>query len=218
MTKMAYETKKRFLLSKAMQPLKLAARIENKKILPARAMRTINTIVRETKGSAFSRRALPRSTSRRTLTQGMVVLLSGSSGTGKTMATTMLGSELNMEVYSVDLAMVTSKYIGETEKNLGKVLAKAARRNAILFFDEADALFGKRSEVKDAHDRYANTEVSYLLQRIEEVGGIAMLAVNNKRPLDPTLVRCFQYVIDVGSQDEKRTRVVRRQNVTRSSK
>ena len=108
-----------------------------------------------------------------------------------------------MDIYRVDLASVTSKYIGETEKNLSKVLERAEKKNLLLLFDEADALLGKRSEVKDSHDRYANLEVAYLLQRMEGYGGIAILAVNNKESVDPTFMRRFQYILEFRSPDEK---------------
>ena len=100
-------------------------------------------------------------------TQGLKVLFAGESGTGKTMAAQVLAAELGLDLFRVDLATVVSKYIGETEKNLERIFSAADGSNAILFFDEADALFGKRSEVSDSHDRYANLEVAYLLQRME---------------------------------------------------
>jgi SpoVK/Ycf46/Vps4 family AAA+-type ATPase len=107
----------------------------------------------------------------------------------------VLAGELNVSLQRVDLSAVVSKYIGETEKNLRKLFAKAAATGAILFFDEADALFGKRTEVKDAHDRYANLEVSYLLQRIEEYPGIVIVATNLKAKLPPTFRRRFPRVV-----------------------
>ena len=106
---------------------------------------------------------------------GIVALFAGPSGTGKTMAAEALARDLHLELYRVDLTRVVSKYIGETEKNLSRIFAQAAASRAILFFDEADALFGKRSEVKDSHDRYANIEVGYFLQRVEEHRGLVII-------------------------------------------
>src|SRR5262249_35684386 len=106
------------------------------------------------------------------LGKGLNVLFSGPSGTGKTMSAEVLATDLGLELYKIDLSAVVSKYIGETEKNLSRIFREAQGANCILLFDEADALFGKRSEVKDSHDRYANIEINYLLQRMEEYEGI----------------------------------------------
>lgn len=129
------------------------------------------------------------------LRPGHRVLFHGSPGTGKTMTASLLGKYTDRDVYKVDLSLVVSKYIGETEKNLGRVFDSAQNKQWILFFDEADALFGKRSETKDAHDRYANQEVSYLLQRIESFDGIALLASNRRDDLDDAFTRRFEAVI-----------------------
>jgi len=115
---------------------------------------------------------------------GISVLFAGSSGTGKTMAAEVLADELRLDLYRIDLSQVVNKYVGETEKNLRRVFDTAEEGGAILLFDEADALFGKRSEVKDSHDRYANIEVSYLLQRMETYRGLAILTTNMKNALD----------------------------------
>src|SRR5271165_3182235 len=127
---------------------------------------------------------------------GISALFSGPSGTGKTMAAEVLANELQLDLYRIDLASVVSKYIGETEKNLRRVFDAAEDSGAILFFDEADALFGKRSEVKDSHDRYANIEVSYLLQRVEEYRGLAVLATNLKGAVDVAFLRRIRFVIN----------------------
>lgn len=119
----------------------------------------------------------------------------GPSGTGKTIAASLIGKTCSMEVYRIDLSSVVSKYIGETEENLSKIFDYAERQNWILFFDEADALFGKRTEVKSSHDRYANLEVSYLLQRIEDFSGIVIMASNLKSNLDDAFNRRFQSII-----------------------
>jgi hypothetical protein len=129
-------------------------------------------------------------------TQGLKVLFAGESGTGKTMAAQVLGAELGLDLFRVDLATVVSKYIGETEKNLERIFTAADGSNAILFFDEADALFGKRSEVSDSHDRYANIEVAYLLQRMEAYPGAVILATNFKRNIDDAFIRRLDFVID----------------------
>lgn len=126
---------------------------------------------------------------------GYRVLFYGPSGTGKTMTALLLGGDTNERVYRVDLSMVMSKYIGETEKNLGKLFDKIQGTNKVLFFDEADALFGKRTETRDAHDRFANQEVAYLLQRIEEYDGLVILASNLKGNLDTAFSRRFQAMI-----------------------
>ena len=127
--------------------------------------------------------------------RGIAALFEGQSGTGKTMAASIIGRALSLDVYQIDLSSVVSKYIGETEKNLSRIFAEAQDSNAVLFFDEADALFGKRSEVKDAHDRYANIETAYLLQRMEEYSGIVILATNMKQNLDEAFVRRMRFII-----------------------
>jgi hypothetical protein len=126
---------------------------------------------------------------------GFRALFYGPPGTGKTMTACLLGKSTGHDVYRVDLSAVVSKYIGETEKNLSRIFDMAENKKWILFFDEADALFGKRSETKDAHDRYANQEVSFLLQRIETFNGIAILASNLKENLDKSFARRFESII-----------------------
>ena len=127
--------------------------------------------------------------------KGVSVLFTGPSGSGKTMAAEVIANALGIDMYKIDLSGVVSKYIGETEKNLERIFSAAERTNAILFFDEADALFGKRSEVHDAHDRYANIETSFLLQRMEQYDGIAILATNMRGNLDEAFVRRLAYTI-----------------------
>ena len=112
------------------------------------------------------------------------------------MAAEVIAADLRLDLYRIDLSAVVSKYIGETEKNLRRVFDAAEDGGAILFFDEADALFGKRSEVKDSHDRYANIEVNYLLQRMEDYRGLAILATNMKTALDPAFMRRLRFVVD----------------------
>lgn len=127
---------------------------------------------------------------------GITALFAGESGTGKTMAAEVLANELRLNLYRIDLSQVVSKYIGETEKNLRQLFDAAEDGGAILFFDEADALFGKRSEVKDSHDRYANIEINYLLQRMEAYRGLAILATNMKSALDQAFMRRLRFVIN----------------------
>jgi hypothetical protein len=128
--------------------------------------------------------------------QGIKVLFAGESGTGKTMAGQVLAKELGLELFRIDLATIVSKYIGETEKNLDRIFGAAEGSNAILFFDEADALFGKRSEVRDSHDRYANIEVAYLLQKMEGYAGAVILATNFRQNIDDAFLRRLDVVVD----------------------
>lgn len=132
---------------------------------------------------------------RMSLGRGTSALFAGPSGTGKTMAAEIIAGELGLDLYKIDLATVVSKYIGETEKNLDRVFTAARNANAILFFDEADSIFGKRSEVRDSHDRYANLEISYLLQKMEEYDGLALLSTNLKQNLDEAFLRRLTYIV-----------------------
>jgi SpoVK/Ycf46/Vps4 family AAA+-type ATPase len=127
---------------------------------------------------------------------GVVALFAGPSGTGKTLAAEVIAADLGVDLYKIDLANLVSKYIGETEKNLARVFDAAEAANVALFFDEADALMGKRSAVSDAHDRYANIEVAYLLQRLERYEGLAVLATNLANNIDPAFVRRFHVVVE----------------------
>ncbi|HUB51269.1 MAG TPA: ATP-binding protein [Terracidiphilus sp.] len=137
------------------------------------------------------------------LGQGISALFAGPSGTGKTMAAQVLARSLGLELYRVDLAGVVNKYIGETEKRLRDVFDAGERSGALLFFDEADALFGSRMQVKDSHDRFANIEIDYLLQRIEQFDGIAILATNRRNDLDAAFLRRLRFVIDFVSPGVK---------------
>jgi hypothetical protein len=141
------------------------------------------------------------------LGKGLNALFSGSPGTGKTMAAEVIAQELQLDLYKIDLSQMVSKFIGETEKNLHQLFNAAANSNAILLFDEADALFGRRSEVKDAHDRYANIETSYLLQKMEEYEGIAILTTNFRSNLDEAFMRRLRFIIEFtlpGKQERRR--------------
>jgi len=132
---------------------------------------------------------------------GVSVLFTGPSGAGKTIAAALLAREIGLTPYRIDTAAVVSKYIGETEKNLDRVFASASP-GSLLFFDEADALFGKRSEVRDSHDRYANIEINYFLQKAEAFGGVVILAAHLKQNLDPAFLRRFAFTLDFPARDE----------------
>jgi SpoVK/Ycf46/Vps4 family AAA+-type ATPase len=123
-------------------------------------------------------------------------LFAGPPGTGKTMAAEAIAEKLSLPLYRIDLSQVVNKYIGETEKNLRRLFDAADSADLILFFDEADALFGRRTEVKDAHDRYANLEISYLLERMERFKGLAILATNRKKDLDEAFLRRLRLVVE----------------------
>ncbi len=140
------------------------------------------------------------------LPKGFRVLFYGPPGTGKTLTAGVLGNETKKDVYKIDLSMVVSKYIGETEKNLELLFARAEDKDWILFFDEADAIFGKRTSVRDAHDKYANQEVSYLLQRIEDYNGLVILATNMKNNIDDAFIRRFNDIVkfSIPSEDERK--------------
>jgi ATP-dependent 26S proteasome regulatory subunit len=135
------------------------------------------------------------------LGKGTSALFSGPPGTGKTMAAEIIANELGLDLYKIDLSTVVSKYIGETEKNLSRIFQEAEQSNAILFFDEADALFGKRSEVKDSHDRYANIEINYLLQKMEEYEGIVIMASNFQKNIDEAFTRRLRFIIEIPFPD-----------------
>src|SRR6266404_3933166 len=142
------------------------------------------------------------------LGRGLTALFTGPPGTGKTMAAEVVANGLNLDLYKIDLSQVVSKYIGETEKKLHQIFDEAESSNSILFFDEADALFGKRSEVKDAHDRYANIEVGYLLQKMEEYDGIAILATNLQQNMDDAFTRRMRFIIEFPFPDEHHRKLI----------
>lgn len=134
---------------------------------------------------------------------GLVALLAGPPGTGKTMAAQVIAAELGLDLFRIDLATLVSKYIGETAKNLRHVFLRAEEMNAVLLFDEADALFSKRTEVRDSHDRYANADTNYLLQRLESFSGVAILSSNKRENMDPAFVRRIRYLMEFARPDEQ---------------
>ena len=140
--------------------------------------------------------------------RGLSMLFEGPPGTGKTMAASIIGNELGLPVFQVDLSRVLSKYIGETEKSLGKLFDLAGKNNAILFFDETDALFGKRSEIKDSHDKYANVETSFLLQKMEEYQGVVIMTTNLLTNIDPAFLRRISYIIHFPFPDVEQRKVL----------
>ncbi|MEU9384207.1 ATP-binding protein, partial [Streptomyces sp. NPDC048279] len=135
--------------------------------------------------------------------RGVLGLFAGDSGTGKTLSAEVVAAELGLDLYVVQLSSVVDKYVGETEKNLERIFTEADRTDAVLLFDEADAVFGKRSEVKDAHDRYANLESAYLLQRLEAFDGIALLTTNLRANIDEAFTRRLDLVIDFPFPEEE---------------
>jgi len=147
---------------------------------------------------------------------GISVLFSGPPGTGKTMAAEVLAGKLNLPMFRIDLSQVVNKYIGETEKNLKKLFDTADASDLILFFDEADALFGRRTEVKDAHDRYANLEISYLLERMERFKGLAILATNRRKDLDAAFLRRLRFIVDFPLPGAEQRRKIWRQVIPKA--
>jgi SpoVK/Ycf46/Vps4 family AAA+-type ATPase len=133
--------------------------------------------------------------------RGLIALFTGAPGTGKTMAAQVIANSLQLDLFRIDLSAIVSKYVGETSRNIDRILSKAYNSNIILLFDEADALFGKRTEIKDAHDRYANTDTNYLLQAIEDYPGIILLASNKKANIDTGFLRRLRYVLDFPKPD-----------------
>jgi AAA+ superfamily predicted ATPase len=134
--------------------------------------------------------------------KGLNALFAGPSGTGKTMAAEIMSNELGIDLYKIDLSVIISKYIGETEKNLDRIFREGKTANAIIFFDEADALFGKRSEVRDSHDRYANIEISYLLQKMEDYDGVIILATNLRKNMDEAFARRMHFAVEFPLPEE----------------
>ena len=163
-------------------------------VLPPRQARQVNEIVQAMR--ALTRVHYEWGTARAWNESGLAVLFCGASGTGKTMAAEALSAELALPMYRIDLSQVVNKYIGETEKNLARIFDAAEASDSILFFDEADALFGKRTDVKDAHDRFANIEISYLLERMERFKGLAILATNRRKDVDDAFTRRLRYVVE----------------------
>ncbi len=164
-------------------------------ILPAAELRLLREIAEQVaqRTTVYEKWGFSRKMSRGL---GISALFAGDTGTGKTLAADVIATHLRLDLYRIDLSAVVSKYIGETEKNLRRLFDAAENGGSILFFDEADALFGKRSEVKDSHDRYANIEINYLLQRMEAYRGLAILATNMKSALDQAFLRRLRFVVN----------------------
>lgn len=163
-------------------------------VLPAAQREQLNEIVRATR--ALTRVHYGWGTARAWNESGLSALFCGPPGTGKTMAAEAIAHELSLPMYRIDLSQVVNKYIGETEKNLKRVFDAIEESDCVVFFDEADALFGKRTSVKDAHDRFANIEISYLLERMERLKGVAILATNRRKDLDEAFLRRLRYLVD----------------------
>lgn len=163
-------------------------------VLPADRISLLQDISHHLENTKFVTKKRGRESRR--MRGGVTALFSGASGTGKTMAAEVIANSLDSELYRIDLSTLVSKYIGDTEKNLSRVFIKAEGSGAVLLFDEADALFGKRTEVKDSHDRYSNVEVSYLLQRLEAYAGLSILTTNRRGEIDTAFVRRFSFVVD----------------------
>lgn len=176
----------------------------NELMLPAKQAREIREII--TAMEALGCVHYEWGTARAWNESGLCALFAGPPGTGKTMAAEVIAAELDLPLYRIDLSQVVNKYIGETEKNLRRLFDAADASDVILFFDEADALFGKRTEVKDSHDRYANLEISYLLERMERFKGLAVLATNRKQDLDEAFLRRLRFVIDFPLPGEEERR------------
>ena len=178
-------------------------------VLPPRALRQLREVCLSVKHrpTVYGRWGFER---RLAQGKGLIALFAGPSGCGKTMSAQIIAAELKLDLFQIELSGVVSKYIGETEKNLNVIFEAARFSNAILFFDEADALFGKRSETKDAHDRYANIEVAYLLQKIEAYEGIVILATNLGKNIDDAFRRRLHHTIEFPFPDaEYRERIWR---------
>ena len=164
----------------------------SKLIFSLKQIETFRQMAQEARQSGLSARTGKLASS----SSGVLALFSGLSGTGKTMAAEAIARELRTSLYRVNLNQVVSKYIGETEKNLTRVFESAQKKRAVLLFDEADALLGKRSDVKDSHDRYANIEVNYLLSKVEAYRGLVILTSNLKVDLDPKILCRVKYLLE----------------------
>ncbi|WP_431970465.1 ATP-binding protein [Nocardia sp. bgisy134] len=184
-------------------------------VLPDPTLAALHDIVRQARyrGLVYRDWGMADTTSRGL---GVTALFVGDSGTGKTLAAEVLANELDLDLYRIDLALVVSKYIGETEKNLKRVFDAAETSGAVLLFDEADALFGKRSEAKDSHDRYANVEVAYLLQRMEAYRGLALLTTNMKTALDRAFLRRIRFIVMFPFPDLRLRRAIWERQLPRS--
>jgi SpoVK/Ycf46/Vps4 family AAA+-type ATPase len=171
--------------------------------LPAHIRRSINYIVIDSRVQALADKSARQNFSKSSRRLGVSALFAGASGTGTTLAAQLLANQLTMDVCRVNLARFVNKYIGETEKNLAELFEKAEEKNYILLLDEGDALLGSRTDVKSANDRFANQEVSYLLQSMKNHHGIVILSSSSKDNLNPAHLRHFEYILDFDSQKTK---------------
>lgn len=172
--------------------------------LPPNIRRSLNYIIIDSRVQALADRPARQSFSKSNRRLGVSALFAGASSTGKTMAAQLLANQLSMDVCRVNLARFVNKYIGETEKNLAELFEKAEAKNYILLLDEGDALLGSRTDIKSAHDRFANQEISHLLQNVENYWGIIILSSSSKDNLNPAHLRRFQYILDFDS--DKKTK------------
>ncbi len=168
--------------------------LEPEPVLPVARLVALRKVLAAVRARSAAR-TQPVRTRKLARAKGVLVLFTGKNLAGALVAAHILARDLGMDLYRIDLSLVVSKYIGETEKNLSRVFDAAEEGGMVLFFDEADALFGKRTEVKDSHDRYTNIEINYLLERIESFAGLAILSTKNRRGLDDAFLRRFQFVI-----------------------
>ncbi len=168
--------------------------LEPEPVLPVARLVALRKVLAAVRARSAAR-TQPVRTRKLARAKGVLVLFTGKNLAGALVAAHILARDLGMDLYRIDLSLVVSKYIGETEKNLSRVFDAAEEGGMVLFFDEADALFGKRTEIKDSHDRYTNIEINYLLERIESFAGLAILSTKNRRGLDDAFLRRFQFVI-----------------------
>jgi vesicle-fusing ATPase len=197
---MDQQINKPFQTDNILRHLRASASLDGVCDLPANIRRSLSYIIIDSRVQALTDKSAEQSFSKSSRRQGVLVLLADVSSAGKTLAAQFLAGHLAMDIYRISLGGLVNKHIGKTEKNLVKLFEKAEANDHILFFDEADALFDKRTEVIDGHDRYAKLEVSYLLERMEKHRGIVIFSSNNRNNLDPAHLRRFQYILDFESR------------------
>lgn len=196
---------KPFQKDNILRQLRVSAHLDGISDLPANIRRSLSYIIKDSRVQILADKHAGQRFSNSRSRQGVFALFAGASGTGKTLAAQLLANQLSMDVCQINLAEFVNKYIGETEKNLQMFFERAEANNIILLFDEADALFGKRTEIIDSHDRYANLEVSHLLQHMENHRGIVILSSNNRDSFEPAHLRHFQYILDFHLHNKTRS-------------